>query len=518
MIAMAYTPPRPLLPLLLTLAAAGCDPRTLPPLAPPLDGGTPEPATDAAPQAPPPTLTPTSGSMSGYFEVALDLSQQAYDASAVTGVDLAGRAGIYLTADGDTLRFMVQGSLDPGPADLVVYTPTGERTVPGAFTYDPPRVDGIRHVVAIGASLSQGFQAGAPTAEGTLGSPPAWVARQLGAYLGMPLFVDGLFRDFTLDEVADPPLCETPDVTGWVTGSVAQLVPKLTAASGNGVPLAAGGRVDPLLESSHLAISGSTVAETLYGPGGGGSLVLGHLVYDPDAAIFDPIDGAPIERAEALAPDILLAIDVYGNDVLLEDPPETMAEETALRQRLGADITDLVERMAASGAEVFVGDIPPTSVMPEWQLSKALAIRDADPGTEDAVAAELDADVAIIDERTRIANETLYAAAARFDNVHLVPTAQAVLDVLERPLVVGETELTFEMFGGLIGLDGVHFTDTGSAYTANLIITAINETLDVDVPLVDLTAVLAADPESPAALVELGIPIDACFRGDNGQR
>lgn len=513
---MRYTVSPPALALLAVVAGLtiGCEPRALPPLAPPMDIGPIDPGqpTDAGMQGPPPALTPSSGSMSGYFEVHLDLSQQTYGAADVERIELGGIAGIYLAPEGDGLRFMVQGQPEPGPVDLVITTAAGEQRVTDAFSYDPPRVEGIQRVAAVGASISQGFQAGAITAHGVRGSPPAWVARQLGAHIGLPLFTDDLFPPITVADIGPPPLCESPASSDWITRSVGLMVPKLTAVSPDGSPRAAGGRVDPTLDVSHLAISGSHVADVLFGPMGGGATVLARLVYAPDGAILDPVEDSPLDRVETLAPDILLAIDVYGNDVLLEEPPDSVEEEEDLRAILVEDIAAAVERMAGTGAEVFVGDIPPTSVMPKWRSMKAVAVAEAPPEEQDAVAAQFDADVAIIDERTRIANEALYAAVARFENVHRVPTAQAVLDIIDAPLMVGDEALTVDLFGGLIGLDGVHFTDTGSAHTANLIIDAMNTALDLDVPRIDLETVLATDRERPSALSEAGLPLDACMR------
>lgn len=503
---------RPTPRALLTLAAlallAGCDGRELPPLAPPIDVGPIEPEPDAGPpvEPEPPTLTPAGGSMAGYFEVSVDLAGQPFGASAVEAVELGEIGGIRLVAEGETLRFTAQGHPSPGAVALTLYTADGSHTWSDAFTYDPPLVEGIDHIVAVGASVSQGFQAGAPTAEGMLGSPPAWVARQMGAWLPLPLFVEGLFPAFTVDDVGPPPLCETPDVTAWLTAAVGPLVPKVTDPMRGGTRGALG-RVDPSLPPALLALAGSTVADVLYGPGGAGSILMARLVYAIDGGIFEAVEESPLDRAESLAPDILLALDFYGNDVLLEPPAATEEAEAALREALFADIAAAVERMAATGAHVFVGDIPPTSVMPESRALRAIAVRDGGEAAGEAY----DEGLVITDERTRLANEALYAAAARFDNVHLVPTAQAVLDLVETPLELGGQTLSIEMFGGLMGLDGTHFTDVGYALTANLAIDAINAALGTDVPRVDLARVLEGDPESPAALRAAGLPIDECL-------
>jgi hypothetical protein len=70
---------------------------------------------------------------------------------------------------------------------------------------------------------------------------------------------------------------------------------------------------------------------------------------------------------------------------------------------------------------------------------------------------------------------------------------------------VGDHHLTVGKFGGLLGLDGIHFTDAGYAFLANVFLRALQETLGVEVPLVDLAPVVEADPERPDRLAALGL-------------
>ncbi len=70
--------------------------------------------------------------------------------------------------------------------------------------------------------------------------------------------------------------------------------------------------------------------------------------------------------------------------------------------------------------------------------------------------------------------------------------------------------LTTDMLGGLIGLDGLHYTATGYALVATMFALSINEQIGGDVLLPDAEAVLAADPNSPAALAAAGLDPAAC--------
>ena len=94
--------------------------------------------------------------------------------------------------------------------------------------------------------------------------------------------------------------------------------------------------------------------------------------------------------------------------------------------------------------------------------------------------------------------------------MHLVPIASHVATLEVEGLPVGDQLLHTKPFGGLLGLDGVHFTNTGYALVANAFIMTINETLDTDVPLIDLAAVMATDPESPKAIQAAGFDPALC--------
>ncbi len=126
------------------------------------------------------------------------------------------------------------------------------------------------------------------------------------------------------------------------------------------------------------------------------------------------------------------------------------------------------------------------------------------------VAAGLDTEASFaakkqaIDDLTARYNAALAEAIAPYPNLHLVDFSSAVKQLANGVEVDGD-ELTTNYFGGLISLDGLHFTDTGYALFANLMISRINETLRSTIPYVDLFAVHAADALSPTHLFADGL-------------
>jgi len=123
-------------------------------------------------------------------------------------------------------------------------------------------------------------------------------------------------------------------------------------------------------------------------------------------------------------------------------------------------------------------------------------------------AQEADAALAEMDQRAADLNAALELAAAGEDRVHVVDMEAVVTQLRTSGLMVGDTTLDMWPFGGLVSLDGVHFTDMGDAMVANAFIDAVNTTLGTAVPQAELAALLDQDPGAPAVMAAAGL--DAC--------
>lgn len=95
--------------------------------------------------------------------------------------------------------------------------------------------------------------------------------------------------------------------------------------------------------------------------------------------------------------------------------------------------------------------------------------------------------------------------AARYDNVHVVDLYGAVEADAEMGILVGDHHLSMAAFDGLISSDGLHLSDVGYAYQANLFIEEINAAMGTDAALIDLADIYPTDLHSPEALLEQGI-------------
>jgi lysophospholipase L1-like esterase len=120
--------------------------------------------------------------------------------------------------------------------------------------------------------------------------------------------------------------------------------------------------------------------------------------------------------------------------------------------------------------------------------------------TED-VAARL-AEVDGIAERY---NQILVEISAGYSRIHVVDLA-AEVDVLVHDGIEIDGQLfKVEKLGGLLSVDGIHFSDTGYALLGNLFITEINRVLGLDVPQEDLAAVALTDPFAPVTMLQAGL-------------
>ena len=139
---------------------------------------------------------PASGSVSGYYPVVIRSSVLGVDPAIVTGVTFGGikAYGLVATAGGD-LQVTVQGHPDGGKVAVDVATPGGVTRIADSFTYIAPPDPRLARMMGFGASLSQGIQRTVPSEHGTLHGPIALIARQMGAYLPLPVPVPALFPE-----------------------------------------------------------------------------------------------------------------------------------------------------------------------------------------------------------------------------------------------------------------------------------------------------------------------------------
>lgn len=450
------------------------------------------------------TADPADLPLTGYVRVALDLSRSGLSAAEVESVAVAGVPAYDLEADGDVLTVTVQGAPEAGPADVALRGAEGVYTFPGAIHYKEPLDPAFARVVAIGASLGMGVQSGVPTRHGQLHSPPAVIARQLGAWLPPPLLVEDLFRPVGVEDIGPPPGCALPDTVALAAAAATESLALLRDPETGDFGFQ-WGRVSPELAPRNLAVGGSAVADLVEGPGDFGESFLTHLVYEPYAGLADDVTHSQLELVEQLSPTLVFSVDPAGNDlidmVLGESLDPTLATP---REAYTAAVTELVERLAATGAAVFLGNTPDVNLLARAELlAEATVAAGASPEEVAALQAEIRA--VVVDY-----NAILSEVAAGHQNVFVVDVFSATDAIYEQGLAVGQEALYIERFGGFFSLDGLHFSDTGYALLADVFVGAINEALGTAAPAVDLEAAMAADPFTPAALREAGLDIDAC--------
>jgi len=451
------------------------------------------------------TSIPTGGSSFGHYPVVLDLADTGVAADTVVRVAVGDINAYDLTVlDDHRLQVMVQGHPTPGPVEVVVHAPSGALSIPDAFSYEPPLDPRFARVAALGASITQGVQRGVPTYHGALMGPAAQVARHLGGFMPLPLLVPGLFPSLVPGDLGPAPGCRVPDVVSFVTEQAGAVVPKLTDPQTEEFGFHFG-RLNPEVAVHNVAVGGATIAAALHGTDDFGNNFVAHLVYEPFAGLLGPPSQTQMDRIEELAPTLILSTDLYGNDILYPllgsdlspMPPEQVAD-------IAANIVEAVGRLAQTGAEVFLGNLPYPGQLPAAQ-ERQLDV------TSGALSPEtLDRFIDSLEDATTELNATLAQAASEHPNVHVVDLNARVEEIAAEGLRAGEHELTISKLGGLVGIDGVHFTDTGYAVVANTFIDRINQALGTDAPWVDVAEVAARDPETPRALLEAGLDADAC--------
>lgn len=456
-------------------------------------------------------VEPPSGSLTGYYQVHIALDT--IDPAEVTQVRVGGIRAYDIAADGQRVVATVQGHPEAGLVDVEVESATDMEQFPDAFEYLPPVEPAFMRIASLGASLSQGVQNGVPTGYGALVSPAAQVAGQLGGYFPRPIFVDGLFPEMTFDDVSAPPACTAPSLTAHLTQASGGLADVIVQGFDTG-------RKNPDIEVHNVAVGASTLSDVLHGvsPDMIGGEFLPRLVYSP----YQNIEQTQLEVVESLAPTLIISVDLYGNDAiapLFTGSTIDVSAATPLEE-LEPDLEEMVGRLAATGAYVFLANLPRPSLLPLAAQKKrrviarvVAAAREAGEDEEQAAllgAMEADQAIEAMDQNAATYNELLSGFADLYDNVHVVDTAPFVDDLADGGLMVGGEQLSAQKFGGILGIDSIHFTDTGYALLANLILDEINEVLGTSVPHVDVEQVLRTDRGSPSAIAELGFDVTLC--------
>ena len=433
--------------------------------------------------APPTPLTPDRLSATGYDRLLIDTEALGYAPADVSAVTIGGvpAFGLAETADGQ-LSVTVQGG--PAGEAAVSLVVDGAAVDAGALEYAPPVDPIFDRMVAIGASVTMGFQDGSPSQRAQLNGPAVHLARAAGAWMPLPLFHDNLWDSLDVSSISPAPGCLLGDAGTFTTSATLNAVSAM--ADDEGELDFRRARVSPDLEARNLAIGNYRISQIVHGapPTDPSFALLTYLSFANDSEGLGSDTGpSQLEQLEAMAPTLVVSTDLYGNDILgaaLSAPVsfELLTEEDPFV----ADLELALERLAATGAEVFLSNLPRVDRLPR------IAQAGHDP-----------AELAIVSERGERFNALLDEHAGRHDNIHVV---DAYGFVEENPdgLEGDGFRLSLSTLGGLISYDGVHFTDTANALIAQLIADAITEELGIEVPEVPLATVLAKDPHSPFVL------------------
>jgi lysophospholipase L1-like esterase len=319
------------------------------------------------------------------------------------------------------------------------------------------------------------------------------------------LIADG-FQEMTPDLIGEPPYCLPPDLDAYQMEQALELIPSLTDPETDAFSFAMV-RVDATLATHNLAVGGSRVGEVLDGPQEGDIALefLSHMVYEPTGSIGDPVVESQMEVLAASQPELVVSFDLLGNDLIdgmIDNEDFKVTGMTPLETYL-ANIDRAVDALAATGAQVFLANLPSPVDLPFFQAKRA---RLAEEGmTENAALV-----FAAIHEGVVAGNARLATQAEGFDTVHVVDIAGLVSGWMTQGVQVGDERLWIEQYGGLIGLDGLHFSDTAYALVANAMLARINIVMGASVALIDVVEVWRHDRERPEALRDDGLEVSAC--------
>lgn len=359
----------------------------------------------------------------------------------------------------------------------------------------------LTRLVVVGDSLSAGFQSGSLIESAQVNGYAALIAEQAGVQLPLPLIAaPGVPNVLTLVSPGPPPV----------------IAP---------APSVSPGRVNPFLQPFNLAVPGHRVQDALttrpnLPVDSLTDLVLGF----PRTFILGQPPQSQVEQAETLAPTTVI-VWLGNNDALgaaLAGNPAFLTPVASFE----ASYTEVLNRLAATGATLVVANVPDVTVVPSLTPAEEVASRVGLPlsvigpvlgiGAGDFVtqsglglipgilanpatgplpngAVLTNAEAAAVRARVDIFNDIIAEQAAAHDAV-LVDINSLLDRIDERGYVVGGQRLTTNFLGGIFSLDAVHPTNTGYAVVANEFIHALNTQSAAGIPPVNVKSVQRNDP------------------------
>jgi hypothetical protein len=275
-------------------------------------------------------------------------------------------------------------------------------------------------------------------------------------------------------------------------------------------------RVNPSLAGSNLAVSGADVHSLL-------NQVAGTPIQNETDLVLSPRTGSQMQIAEsAQAPFNICWIgsnDVLGAVVSSWDHLD--ASQMTPLANFAADYAELVGRLGAWHGKVVVGTIPDVTqigflVSPQDLVTFLGSDFGLPQGSYTTLPAmlliklginngsllqspnfEQDAqEVLAVQQRTQLFNQIITTSAAQA-GFAVADVAGAFTAFANHPPVVAGVTLTKRYLGGLFSLDGVHPSNIGHAFVANVFIRAANQSFGMQIPLISGTVLwqtALADP------------------------
>jgi lysophospholipase L1-like esterase len=381
--------------------------------------------------------------------------------------------------------------------------------------------------VAIGDSLTAGFQSGSLYRASQINSYPALLYRQ----------ATGQTTGF------EQPLVSDPGIPGRLV--LRSLVPlSVTPADGQGAPT----NLTLQRPYNNMAVPGARVRDVLVTTTGG---------------LHDVVlrrSGTALQQALALNPTFV-TIWIGNNDALAAATSGIVVDNVTLTtvDRFETDFRAIVDAVAAAGARMAIANIPDVTTIPYVATIPSVVVNPATnqpvlingnpvpligpngllgagdrvllpassllaqgigipaalggKGTPLPDSAVLSAaEIATISARVNAFNGIIRAVAQQ-RNAAFVDANALLRDVAQRGVPVGGVTFTSSFLtGGIFSYDGVHPTSFGYAYIANAFIEAINEQFGGEIEPVNLypfvfgtAATQAARGANAAGMIDLGL-------------